>query len=102
MTRPTCPWCGTSFMPRSDGGKPQRFCSSRCRRALDRALRAWARDQLTEGRVTVAELQRERCPDGRRAARGRPAPLAPKTAILPTRALRPAPLRDRNETSSEA
>ena len=25
MIRPTCPWCGSRFTPRTSGGKPQRF-----------------------------------------------------------------------------
>ncbi len=63
-TRRNCPWCGTVFTPRTSGGKPQQFCSSRCRRALENTLRTWAQDQLAEGRVTVAQLQRPRCVDG--------------------------------------
>jgi hypothetical protein len=47
-----------SFSPRRTGGRPQRFCSARCRRAYE--LRAWARDQITAGGVTPAQLQRAR------------------------------------------
>ena len=57
MVLHSCEWCGNSFAPRTNGGKPQRFCSQRCRRALDSALRAWAQEQHARGRVTVAELQ---------------------------------------------
>lgn len=31
MSDSTCPHCGLTFLPRSNGGKPQRFCSSECR-----------------------------------------------------------------------
>lgn len=51
-----CPWCGRDFSPRTTGGKPQRFCSPRCRRAMDAGLRAWATEELAAGRVTVAGL----------------------------------------------
>jgi hypothetical protein len=62
----TCPWCAKSFFPRRTGGKRQRFCSPTCRRALDKALRAWAGQELAEGRVTVAHLRHEgaRCYEG--------------------------------------
>ena len=63
----TCPWCGDPFLPRASGGKPQRFCSPDCRRAMDAALRAWAQDQLSEGRVTVGDLQRAGCSEARQA-----------------------------------
>ncbi len=59
-----CRWCSEPFTPRSDGGKPKRFCSERCRRAKDAALRAWAQDQFAKGRVTIAALQRARCSEG--------------------------------------
>ncbi len=52
-----CPWCGTQFTPRTSGGKAQRFCSPLCRRHMERALRAWAQDQLAKGQVTMADLQ---------------------------------------------
>ncbi len=57
-----CAWCGMAFAQRGTGGKPQKFCSTRCRREMDAGLRAWAQDQLAAGRVTIAELQRARCP----------------------------------------
>ena len=49
MTAPVCPWCERPFTPRRTGGKPQRFCRDACRRAFERELRAWARDQITAG-----------------------------------------------------
>jgi hypothetical protein len=60
MTHPLCPWCERSFTPRSTGGRRQRFCCERCRRAYERELRAWARNQITSGSLTPAELQRAR------------------------------------------
>ncbi len=58
-----CPWCGTRFTPRTSGGKPQRFCSTRCRREHEAGLQAWARDQEAAGRVTKADIQRARSSD---------------------------------------
>ncbi len=58
-----CPWCGSSFAPRGSGGKPQRFCSPRCRREHEAGLQAWARDQEAAGRVTRDDIQRARWPD---------------------------------------
>jgi endogenous inhibitor of DNA gyrase (YacG/DUF329 family) len=58
----TCHRCQRPFTPRSTGGKPQRFCSERCRRAFERELRAWARNQIAAGSVTPPQLQRARSP----------------------------------------
>jgi hypothetical protein len=58
MTGPHCPWCEHRFTPRRTGGKPQRFCRNACRRAFERELRAWARDQIAAGDITPAQLQR--------------------------------------------
>jgi hypothetical protein len=60
-----CPWCRKTFTPRSRGGRPQRYCSPKCRRTLERALRAWAMRQLAAGGVTAALLQRARCAEQR-------------------------------------
>jgi hypothetical protein len=54
-----CFWCGRRFEPRNDGGKPQRFCSTRCRRALDAAGRRYIFDALAAGSLTVADLRRD-------------------------------------------
>jgi len=54
MTAPVCPWCSLPFTPRRTGGKPQRFCRDACRRAYERELRAWARNQITAGGVPPA------------------------------------------------
>jgi len=59
-TRPLCPWCERSFTPRGTGGRPQRFCCERCRRAYERELRAWARNQIAAAGVTPTQLQRAR------------------------------------------
>jgi hypothetical protein len=55
---PLCPWCERAFTPKRTGGRPQRFRRDGCRRAFERELRAWARDQITAGDVTPAQLQR--------------------------------------------
>jgi endogenous inhibitor of DNA gyrase (YacG/DUF329 family) len=60
MTRIACPWCSRPFTPRRSGGKPQRFCSPQCRRAFERELRAWARDQIAADGIPPAQLQRPR------------------------------------------
>jgi hypothetical protein len=52
-----CLWCGASFVPRTDGGKPQRFCGPACRRALDAAGRRWIAEALADGAVTLADLK---------------------------------------------
>src|SRR5262252_8422466 len=52
-----CEWCGTVFQPRTDGGTAQRFCKPACRRALDRASRAWVRRRLHAGLLSVADLR---------------------------------------------
>jgi hypothetical protein len=57
---PVCDWCSRPFTPRRTGGRPQRFCSERCRRASEKAMREWAQQELAAGRVTIAEIKRER------------------------------------------
>jgi hypothetical protein len=57
---PTCAWCSSRFTPRQSGGRRQRFCSKSCRRASEKAIREWAQGALVAGRVTVAEIKRER------------------------------------------
>jgi len=52
----TCRWCGRAFTPRKNGGKPQYFCRSSCRRALDAAGRRWIAAALADGRVTTEAL----------------------------------------------
>ena len=81
MNTRTCPWCGEAFGRRSAGGKPQRFCSTRCRRAMDAGLRAWAQQQFAMGQVSITELQRAHC--------GEPS-SAPLSDDPPTPAFEPA------------
>jgi ribosomal protein L24E len=63
MNARDCSWCGAAFTCRTGGGKAQRFCSPKCRRAMDRAARAWVREEMARGQLTVAQLQRARCPE---------------------------------------
>ena len=53
----TCLWCGRGFTPRATGGKTQRFCRPRCRRAFDAAGRRWIAVALTSGALTIAHLK---------------------------------------------
>ena len=57
MTDMDCLWCGTEFEPRSNGGKPQRFCSAPCRRAFDTACRVYAAAEVEAGRLPVSALK---------------------------------------------
>ncbi len=64
-----CTWCGTAYVPRNNGGKPQRFCSKDCRHDFFAACRAWAAREFEAGRVSVKDLQgasaqRARCYKG--------------------------------------
>jgi hypothetical protein len=53
-----CFWCGVGFKRRSDGGKAQRFCSLRCRRAFDGAARAWVRQAVEAGTLNLDNLRK--------------------------------------------
>jgi hypothetical protein len=53
----TCAWCGKPFNPRTTGGKLQRFCCSRCRRALDGAGRRYIAGALANGMLTIDALR---------------------------------------------
>ncbi len=57
MTDMDCLWCGTEFEPRSNGGKPQRFCSAPCRRAFDTACRVYAAAEVEASRLPVSALK---------------------------------------------
>ena len=57
MSDATCLWCCKPFHARETGGKPQRFCSTPCRRALDRAARNWVIQQVEGGLVPVSYLR---------------------------------------------
>jgi hypothetical protein len=63
MSAQASQWCGSVFTRRAGGGKAQRFCSPKCRRAMDSAARAWVRNEMARGRLTVFQLQRARCPE---------------------------------------
>jgi hypothetical protein len=76
MIQEVCSWCSGPFTPRTTGGRPQRFCSERCRRASEKAMREWAQAELAAGRVTLAELPRR--------------PILPAVAPAPAEALRPS------------
>jgi len=52
----SCDWCGRAFL-RHRGGKPQRFCSTRCRHDLDAAVRAYVARQLAAGQITIDDLK---------------------------------------------
>ncbi len=54
---PLCTWCGTAYEPRSNGGKPQRFCSAPCRRAFETACRIWAAAEYEAERVSIFALR---------------------------------------------
>lgn len=68
MTRgASCLWFGSSFQPRQDGGKPQRFCAEPCRRSFAEAALAWAEDAVASGALAREEL-RKASPATRRCA----------------------------------
>ena len=58
-----CAWCSGPFRPRTTGGRRQLFCTQACRRASETGMRQWTKGELAAGRVTIAQLQRERCSD---------------------------------------
>lgn len=53
----TCLWCGADFERRTTGGKVQRYCSTVCRRAIERAARAWAIARVERGETSVEEIR---------------------------------------------
>jgi hypothetical protein len=53
-----CLWCHKPYEPRSDGGRAKRYCSRACRRAFDGAARAWVRQAVIGGALTIEELQK--------------------------------------------
>ncbi len=48
-----CLWCRRAYARRATGGKPQKFCSSACRRACHGAARRYAVLELEAGRLSV-------------------------------------------------
>ena len=76
-----CNWCGTEFEPRSNGGKPQRFCSKDCRQGFFAACRDWAVAEVEAGRLSVSTVrrgleQRARCVE--RDPGHEPPPMPPR------------------------
>ena len=72
MVLHSCEWCGNSFAPRTNGGKPQRFCSGDCRKQFHAACRLWGQDQGERGLLPIsawkcALAQRTRSPEGDRS-----------------------------------
>jgi hypothetical protein len=60
MTTPAtsaCDWCETPYRARSSGGREQRFCGERCRRAFHTAVRRWTLGELAAGRLTLANIR---------------------------------------------
>ena len=58
MSTSVCLWCQKRFKPRSDGGRAQRYCSPVCRRFFDGAARAWVRQAVDDGTLTLPDLQK--------------------------------------------
>jgi len=54
-----CAWCGQGFTPRLVGGLPQRFCSTRHRRAFHSAARKFTERAITLGFLTADDLRRD-------------------------------------------
>jgi hypothetical protein len=52
-----CAWCGRAFAPRVTGGRAQRYCNPRCRRAYDAAGRRWVAEATAAGALTVKALR---------------------------------------------
>ena len=54
----TCLWCEQVFVPRTSGGKPQRFCRPDHRDLFHAAARRWAENAVTAGLLSPTELRR--------------------------------------------
>ena len=52
-----CTWCGTAYAPRSNGGKPQEFCSKDCRQNFNTACRIWAAQEYRAERLSIFVLR---------------------------------------------
>jgi hypothetical protein len=66
---PACLWCETPYRPRNSGGREQRFCGERCRRAFHAGVRRWTLGELAAGRLTLADIKNGR-PATRASATG--------------------------------
>jgi hypothetical protein len=53
-----CAWCGQGFTPRTGGGLPQRFCSTRHRKLFHSTARKFAERAISLGLPTADDLRR--------------------------------------------
>ena len=53
-----CLWCDCLFKPRSNGGKPQRFCCGSHRIKFHDAARKWATDAVDAGQIPAAMIRK--------------------------------------------
>jgi hypothetical protein len=78
-------------------GRPQRFCSERCRRTSEKAMREWAQGELAAGRVTIAEIKRERSSESAASTPSAPQPVPTlRGGAAPLRPCSPRHLRRRS------
>src|SRR5690349_7973976 len=75
-----CLWCERAFTPRASGGKPQHFCRSACRRALDAAGRRWIAMALGDGQLTIDTLRNGAAATRALAEEGKPPPAVSEAA----------------------
>ena len=52
-----CMWCGKGFALRVNGGKPQVFCRTACRRAFDAVGRRWVAEVIAASTLTLDSLR---------------------------------------------
>jgi hypothetical protein len=52
-----CDWCETPYRARNSGGREQRFCGERCRRAFHAGVRRWTLGELAAGRLTLVNIK---------------------------------------------
>jgi hypothetical protein len=52
-----CLWCHNPFLPRRNGGSPQRFCSGEHREIFWSASRRWAERAVAAGVLTVDQIK---------------------------------------------
>jgi hypothetical protein len=83
-TSPACLWCNTSYRARNSGGREQRFCSERCRRAFHAAVRRWTLGELAAGRLTLVDIRNG----------------LPATRAFATDAARPSPVPREGEAAA--
>ena len=81
-----CTWCGTEYEPRSNGGRPQRFCSAPCRRAFETACRIWGAAEYEAERGSIFALrtafyERARCVESNPASERSQGPSKPGRAL---------------------